>query len=290
MKPQLFSYFPIAIILAWWLHDLQVQWRNLSEYHYGWIVPLLVAYLVWDKWSSFPDDGPTSVWIPFAFASVGTPFVLLAELYKQAIAQTPASSFCLSIGCGLFIVAILYLHGRKTVLHFLFPLFFLFLAVPIPGILWNVVVLALKEGVTTLTVEFLNFAGIPAVQSANVIQLANCAVGVDDACSGVRSLQSSVMIALFIGNLAFRKLRSRMVFVLTGVCLAVIGNLLRSLFLAVSVHQRGIEALDQFHDGAGWSIFVFTTSGLAGAAWLISKFERRINQGHEIAEEPVRSH
>lgn len=284
MKPQLFFYLPIPIIMAWWLYDLQYQWRNLSEYHYGWIVPLLVFYLAWDKWNSIPkDDTPISVWISFVIVLIGTPFVLLAELYKQAIAQTPASSFCLSIGCGLFVVALIFhLRGRKTVRHFLFPLLFLFLAVPIPGILWNPIVLTLKELVTNLTVEFLNCVGIPAVQRVNVIQLSNCSVGVDDACSGVRSLQSSVMIALFIGNLTFQRSRSRLVFLLIGVCLAVIGNLLRSLFLAVSIHQQGIEALDQFHDAAGWSIFVFTAVGLVCAAWLIGMLEKRAHSEDEF--------
>jgi exosortase len=269
-------YLPIIFILGWWLYDLQFQWRALIEFQYGWIVMLLVGYLVWERWSTIPiDDRPGSLWVCAILVLAGTPFVLVAELYKQAIANTPAASFCLSIGCTFYLAAnILYLHGWKTLRHFLVPLTMIFLAVPLPGILWNPVVLGLQRLITSLNVETLNLLGIPAIQQANVIRLPNCVVGVDEACSGVRSLQSSIMAGLFVGNLMFKKLSSQILFLVMGITLALTGNFLRSLFLSITAHRHGIEALKSFHDTAGWSILVFSAAGLVTVAWLVGKMEK----------------
>jgi exosortase len=271
-----FYYLPIVFILGWWLLDLQFQWRALVDYQYGWIVVLLAFYLVWERWPSIPDhDRPASLWICSALVLLGTPFVLAGELYKQAIANTPTASFSLSIGCLLYLFAnVLYLHGWKTLRHFFLPLTFLFLAVPLPGFLWNPVVLALKGLITALNVETLNLIGIPAEQRVNVIQLPRCEVGIDDACSGVRSLQSSIMAGLFIGNLMFKRMGSRWFFVLASIVLALGGNFLRSLYLALTAHWRGVDALKGLHDTAGWSVLIFSAIGLIVLAWLVGRIDR----------------
>jgi len=274
------AWLPLILIIGWWLYDLQFQWRALVEYQFGWLVLVLTAYLVWERWSSIPTtDRPVSLWLSSAVVLMATPFVLVAELYKQAIANTPAASFSLSIGCAFYVIAnVLYLRGWKTFRHFLFPLAFFFLAVPLPGILWSPVVLALKETITTLDVEALKLMGIPAVQQANVIRLPNCTVGIDEACSGVRSLQSSIMAGLFIGNLTFKRWGSQATFLLVGILLALTGNFLRSLYLSITAHRHGIEALEQMHDAAGWSIFVFTAAGLSVVAWLVKRLEKRAEE------------
>jgi exosortase len=269
-------YAPLVLVIGWWLYDLQFQWRFLAEYQYGWIVLLLAGYLVWDRWLAVPaDDHPAALWLCAACVLAGTPFVLVAEFYKQAIENSPAASFCLSIGCTCYLVAnVLYWRGWKTLRHFLCPLLLLFLAVPLPGVLWSPVVLGLQRLISGLNVEALNLLGIPAVQQANVIQLPNCVVGVDEACSGIRSLQSSMMAGLFIGDLALKRFGSRLLFLFAAVAMALVGNFLRSLVLSIAAHWHGLQALERLHDAAGWSTFLFTAGGLTVAAWWMGKLER----------------
>jgi hypothetical protein len=49
-------------------------------------------------------------------------------------------------------------------------------------------------------VEVLGWLGIPAMAHGNVIEVATGMVGIDEACSGIRSFQSSLMISLFFGE------------------------------------------------------------------------------------------
>lgn len=252
----------------------------LVEYQFGWIVVLLAGYLFWERWPTRPGyDRTVPRWIPIVLVLLAVPCVLVAELYKQAVASTPSSSFALSIGCTLFILAnALHLHGWPATRHFLLPLLFLFVAVPLPKIFWNPIVLGLQNLITTLNVETLNLVGIPAVQHANVIQLPKAVVGVDEACSGVRSLQSSVMAAVFIGDLMLRRAGAKLGLFAVGVALALVGNFLRSFYLCLTAHWHGSKALESAHDTTGWSILAFTAGGLALAAWMTSVFERRIRQ------------
>lgn len=282
-----FAYLAGILITVWWLYDLQYHWRNLADYHYGWLVLILSGYLIWERWPVRPRTrNDCSVGWSVVLAITGVPFVLAAELYKQAMGETPAASFCLSIGCVLFLLAngICFL-GRAATRHFCFPLLFFCMAVPLPGILWSPIVLALKSGVIWMNVEVMGLLGVPAVQEGNVIRLANCVVGVDDACSGIRSLQSSVMAGLFIGGLLYERWPIRVFFVLGGVGLALVGNLARAAALTVTAHYEGLEALERVHDSAGWSVFLFTSTGLALFAWIASRLSVFCAREEGIARE-----
>ncbi len=268
---------PSGAVLAWWVLDLQVQWRSMVEYQYGWLVLMLSAYLTWECWASRPkEDRPSSLKLCGALALVGMPLVLMAELVKNSMASSPTTSFILSIGCCLFLMAnVLYLHGPATLKHFLFPLLFLFVAVPLPPSLWRPILLGLKMIITHLDVQALNLLGIPAVSMENVIQLPRCTVGVEDACSGIRSLQSSIMAGLFLGHIMLKRWSLRCVALLAGVGLALVGNFFRSLYLAVQAANHGPDAIKAAHDPAGWSILVFTTVGLMIFVWGLERLEKK---------------
>lgn len=273
-----YRWLPSLAIIGWWLYDLQGQWRALVEYQYGWMVAILAGYLIWERWTANPpQDRPAPFWVFGLLVLAGTPFILLAEFYKQGIFNSPAASFSLSIGCALYLLAnLLYARGWSCGRSMLFPLLFLFLAVPLPQILWNPIVLGLQKVITALDVETLNLVGIPAVQDANIIRLPNGNVGINEACSGVRSLQSSLMVALFLGSLLFRSRRIRVGLLLTGIFLALAGNYLRSFYLSFMAYHHGIEAVHRVHDVAGWSILLFTLVGLIIAVWCARKLENAL--------------
>ncbi len=84
---------------------------------------------------------------------------------------------------------------------FAFPICFFLVAVPWPSGLENFLTQSLMRLNTATTVELLGFFGIPAVQQGNVIEVGTGVVGIDEACSGIRSLQAALMISLFLGEL-----------------------------------------------------------------------------------------
>jgi exosortase len=269
-------HIPIILVLAWWILDLQTHWRSLVEFQHGWLVVPLAAYLAWERWPQRPQSAPPdSIWKPMLLGLASAPFVLAGELYKHAVASTAASSFAVSLGCAGFLVAFIWiLHGAAMARLFVFPILFIFVAVPIPRTLWNPVVLGLQGMIAALNVEALNLLGIPAVRIGNLIQLPQGTVGVDEACSGIRSLQSSIMAALFIGDLTLRRGGAKVFFLTAGIILAIVGNFGRSLYLSLAAARGGIGAVELAHDTAGWSVLIFTAAGLAGLAWLVIRAEK----------------
>lgn len=271
-------FLPLLGVAAWWINDLRYQWASQVEYRFGWIVVMLTAYLAWERWPTRPkDDSPAPAWQSVLLACLGVPFVLVAELYKNGIARTPASSMLLSLGCAAFVLAnLLLVCGPRTARHFAFPFAFFFIAVPMPKLIWDPIVFGLRDFITMLNLETLNLLGIPAERRGYIIVTPRCEVGVDEACSGVRSLQSSVMAALFVGDLSLRRPFWKGFFLVAGVALAVVGNFLRSLFLSLTAHYNGVDALKRAHDTAGWTVLAFTAIGVTILAVLLVRFEKKV--------------
>ena len=202
-------WLPAAAVAGWWLADLRFQWASLPEYRFGPIVVILSAYLAWERWETRPrEDTPAPLWQCLSVASFGLPLVLLAELWKYGVARAAAPTFALSIGSTLFLLALtLAVAGRRTIRHFFFPLLFFFIAVPLPNTFRQPIVSGLQSWVAILNVEILNLMGVAAKKTGNLIELSysHTTVGVNEACSGIRSLQSSIMVALFVGDLVIRR-------------------------------------------------------------------------------------
>ncbi len=59
----------------------------------------------------------------------------------------------------------------------------------------------LMQAATELTVAAFNLFQIPAVQHGNLIEVRTGLLGMDEACSGIRSLQATFMVSLFLGEL-----------------------------------------------------------------------------------------
>ena len=50
---------------------------------------------------------------------------------------------------------------------------------------------------TGINVSLLNLLEPPAVQQGNVIEVGSALIGIEEACSGVRSMQATLMVSLF---------------------------------------------------------------------------------------------
>jgi exosortase/archaeosortase family protein len=99
------------------------------------------------------------------------------------------------------------------------------------------------------------------------------------------------MAALFIGDLTLRRVGWKFFFLAVGVLLAVMGNFGRSLYLSLTAHRGGPDALKAVHDSAGWSVLLFTAAGMACLAWAITGMEKRIQRAlvhHDAADQGPR--
>lgn len=277
-RPQpLLLLAPAFLAMAWLISRAQWFWRNNPDLQFGWIVVLLCGYLFWEAWQTRPEVN----WKPRAWAVLiglaGLGLLFVVQIYQAFLGANAASTVGLALGVMLIIVANLgVVFGWAGIRDFGMPFVFILIAMPMPSAVQGPVVGGLQSLVARFNVELLNLIGIPAQQVGSLIHLPNGTVGIDEACSGVRSLQSTIMAAIFIGYVALKRNSLRMVLFGAGVVLAIVGNIGRSLYLSLMAHWRGLDAIEKVHDAAGWSVLAFTAAGVILLSWMISRAERAV--------------
>ena len=169
------------------------------------------------------------------------------------------------IAIGLTLLGILLGFGRGWLRALVFPICFFLVAIPWPTFIEQPIIQSLTRINAALVIEVMGIIGVPALQHGNVIEVGTGVVGIDEACSGIRSFQSSIMISLFLGALYDLPRWRRILFIPIGFLLAMIFNLGRTSFLTYVAAKEGVSAIDKYHDPAGLWILVGCTIGL----WLV---------------------
>lgn len=268
--------WPFAVALAWgwtWVH-LSRDWALNPQYQFGWLVPFLVAASAWHRLRAWagrsPAPGARAARAARALAWAGGALFLLGEVFRQADPNWHAVGYLLAAGASALSAGWIFdLGGRALLRAMLFPIALAWLGAPWPGPIEAGVTQGLMRLVASLAADLLNAFGAPCLQRGNVIELANGSVGVNEACSGVQSLQSSLAFALFFGELARFRLWERGALIAAGAALAFLGNLARTLALAGFANAGGAAQADRWHNLTG-----YTASGaiflgvLALALWL----------------------
>lgn len=270
------------------------------------LVGLIVLYCVrlWPEWSQNPDLShgflapvaffllvdesrrhgvqrwlQSSSLITFAVAGsafAGLGLFALAGLLAASVAWTHAlvlfllgASLCSFLFCGLLILA----DNRVCLLPFnwiSFTALFLWLLVaPLPSGTYARLTLMLQTGVTGAVFHTLHFFGIPAQQHGNMIELARTTVGVEEACSGVRSLLSCIYAGFFLAAWLVRSPKKRLLLIMAAPVLALLMNFVRSLLLTL-LANAGKDISGIWHQATGYSVLAVTSLLLA---WLALTLE-----------------
>ncbi len=277
---------PAFLATAWLVSRAQWFWRNNPDLNFGWVVVLLCAYLFWEAWEKRPPVDWR--WRPWAVASfvAGGGLLFLVQIYQAVMGSNAPTTTGLALGIMLLVAGNLgMVFGAPGLRTFGMAFGFLLIAMPVPSGIQGPVVSALQDKVAWFNTEVLNLMGIPAQQVGSLIHLPGGTVGVDEACSGIRSLQSSIMATLFIGYLTLRRFSLQALLLVCGIALAIVGNLIRSLYLSLTANARGIEAVAGVHDAAGWSILFFTAVGVILISLVFQRLERQLDE-LERAEAP----
>ena len=241
-------YYPV-------LWRLVRQWYEDGDYSHGFLVPILSAYLIWQRRDKLAEvvRKPSNSGLLVVLFSLGLLFLgsLGAELFLTRI------SILLTI-CGL----IVYFSGWARLRAMSFPLAFLLFAIPIPVLIYNEIVFPLQfiaSRFATSVLETLNL--FPIMREGNVLIMPGMRLEVVEACSGIRSLMSLLALAAGYGYLAEKSVPVRWFLFLAMVPLAIVSNGTRVMITALMTNYIGPKAAEGFmHEFSGWVIFVVATA------------------------------
>lgn len=280
------AWIPFAVIGLIWLPALirfSYQWALNPQYYYGWAVPILSAYLIFDRWGQRPaPEAPRMV----RLAMIGIALLALPQLPLRLVGEANSSARLISLAMGVSAMGIsfgiLYLAGGRAWLKFFIaPILFLAVSIPWPGQVEKSLVQGLMRLNAEISAEVVSFAGVPAEARGNVIEIPTGVLGVNEACSGIRSLQSTVMAACFLAVLYQTSFGGFALLLGVGAGIAFFCNILRTIFLTWQGAFHGIEAVDKWHDSAGFTILGVVLVCL----WLMSQFMERRQRRLAAAEE-----
>ncbi|MGI9087924.1 MAG: exosortase/archaeosortase family protein [Chthoniobacterales bacterium] len=254
--------------LFWRLHD---EWTLNAQYNYGWGVPLLAAFLFVMRWPDRPEPRPSSRDRGSAWLGAGLlALIFPIHLIEQANPDWRLLNWILAFAVVAYsLLALGEIGGRGWIKHFAFPVCFPLVAVPWLVQIENFVVQNLTHAVAFAAVEIVGWLGVGAYQLGNVIELRDGFVGVNEACSGVRTLQASIMVTLVLGELFFLPLGRRVGLFLFGCAWVFFCNILRATVLVLIAATRGTKELEHWHDAIGTIGLVVGMAGLVIAGWLL---------------------
>lgn len=242
-----------AFLVFFWgllFYHVHTEWLVNTVYSYGFAVPLLAAYLGWERWNTRPHVGARLPYVVVAVLAVA----ILLTFYPVRLIQE-ANPDWVKINWSMFgLVSLLTLAGAAAVggirwaFHFAFPVLFCFTALPWPVWMEEALVQNLMRGNATICAEVLTFIGMPAIAQGNLIQIADSWVNVEEACSGIRSLQTAFMMGLFLGEFHRFGLFRRGAMLFLALFVAAFGNMIRTIVLAYFSTQGTI---DKYHDTVG---------------------------------------
>lgn len=254
---------------VWWrLHFL---WMADGEMHHGWAVPVLVGWLAWERARDRPvaeEPGRGLRRWATAAGAAGLGALAVAAPVFEGNPGWPAAAWVETGGALAVTLGLLAAAGGWSWLRAYGPVAALLLtAVPWPVTVLGPVTDGLSVANAALAAEIVSWCGHPAVATGHVIELSRGFVGVEDACSGVRSLQTVTMVALFLGEVERWRARRRAGFWLGAAGLAALANAARATFLTWQVAVHGEAALERWHDDAAGVALVVTLGVLLGWWW-----------------------
>lgn len=269
------AWLLVAALTLMLLTPLIKAWGVAVDLGHGWAAPLLIAYLYWERYDERPG--------PVVRASVGAPWwaaaIFLGGLLvvlRLVVTPFPLWAAVMWLYVGVLVTLALgaagLIGGWAAVRWVGGPLVIMAGALPWPYQIDAWLVQPLRVALATIAADLINLTGQPALSSGTTVQFAAGWVGVDEACGGIRSLQASVMMALFFGEWLRLSVGRRVSLVAVGLGAALLGNFLRILFLAwrATVSEAAVQSA---HDLAGWLALAVSLAltGFFGWWWARAK-------------------
>jgi exosortase len=254
------------LIYAPVLYYMVLHWNQVQDYSHGFLIVPLALYFAYErrrKLARLPVEGSWWGLVPLALSALTLAVGRLGgELMNMRV------SFVLAV-IGL----VLLLLGRRVFRVLAFPLLFLFLMVPLPQSLVNVIAFPLQLVAADLAVNALYQLGIPALREGNIIHLANAQLFVAEACSGLRSLMALITLGVVFAYFFRKSFVERALIVLSAIPIAIVVNAFRVALTGVLTHRFGQAAADGvIHTTEGIFTFAIAFVLLLGEAWLLRRF------------------
>ena len=256
--------FVLALLMAWDSVRAMVANWSREEYSYGYFVPFLVIFFIWQKKNALAETPFEPSWLGLLVAFGGLFLVVFGEL---ATLYVIAQYGFLVVLHGVALAAL----GWRAYRIVAVPLALLFFVVPLPEFLYNNLSQSLQLISSEIGVWFVRLFGISVFLEGNVIHLAEMQLQVVEACSGLRYLFPLMAVGFIVAYIFKAPLWKKAVVFLSTIPITVLMNSLRIGLIGITVEYWGREMADGIlHDFEGWVVFMSSLGVLLLEMWLLN--------------------
>ncbi len=269
-QPIILAAFVVCLIVGFAtfsnsILELVRRWQVQEEYSHGFLIPVIVGWLLWTR----RDALLASVGHPSWF---GPALILLAAV-MHVIGKLSSLYLLSQLG---FIVAligiVLGLGGYSLLKVTLVPIVFLIFAIPMPYFIDAVLSWRLQIISSELGVAFIRLFQIPVFLEGNVIDLGQYKLQVVEACSGLRYLYPLMSLGFLAAYFFQAPLWQRALVFLSTIPITIFMNSLRIGVVGIMVDNFGPQDADGFlHMFEGWIIFLACAVLLVGLMHLLAR-------------------
>ena len=234
-------------------------WERSETFAHAFVVPPISLWLIWRQREKLSAQTPR----PNAWFLLPMAVIALVWLLGDLAAVNSVTQFSL---VALLVLSVPLMLGRQVTQLILFPLGFLFFAVPFGEFMMP----QLMDWTADFTVLALRLTGIPVFREGNQFVIPSGSWSVVEACSGIRYLIASLMVGTLFGYLNYRSMRKRWFFAVVSIIVPLVANWLRAYFIVLLGHYSGNKlAVGVDHLIYGWLFFgvVMVLMFLVGARW-----------------------
>jgi exosortase len=245
------------------LFYMTLQWKADANYSHGFLVAPLALYFAWERLPQLKRAPIDPSWWGVLPLLAGALTLIVGRLGVELMSMRIA--FVLTL-IGIVLLTL----GRSPFRILAFPLLFLFLMVPLPQSLVNVVAFPLQLSAAQIAVASLHVLGVPALLEGNIIHLANTQLFVAEACSGLRSLMALGTLGVVFAYFFRKNMVERAVLIVSTIPIAILVNAFRVGLSGYLTHHYGSGAAEgAIHQFEGFFTFGIAFALLLLEAWLM---------------------
>ncbi len=247
------------------LSELVHRWSTQEEYSHGFLIPLVVVWLLWTRRAALRTSIGRPSWTGLALIVLGALMNVIGQL---------SAIFVLSqIGFVVTVIGIVLALGGYSLLRLTFvPIAFLLFAIPLPYFVDSILTLRLQLISSELGAAVIRLFQIPVYLDGNIIDLGNYQLAVAEACSGLRYLFPLLSLSFLAAYLFQAPLWQRAIVFLSAVPITIFMNGLRIGMVGILVSMWGTaQAEGLLHLFEGWVIFVACAALLIAEIFVFAK-------------------
>ncbi len=260
----------VALVAAFFepLRFMVHIWSTVEEFSYGWFIPAISAFLIWQRADRLRQHALQGNWSGLAVIGSGLVLLVVGEL--SAIRSFSHYGFVVAV-VGLAVCAVGWRGARMIAM----PLAILLFMVPLPQFVLRELSHHLQLISSQIGVALIRLAGISVFLEGNVIDLGSYKLQVVEACNGLRYLFPLLVLGFLAAYFYQGAMWKRVLIVVSTAPLTVLINSLRIGLIGITVEYWGRGMAEGIlHDLEGWFMFLVCLAALLGEMALLARVGR----------------